>query len=399
MSTAIPAASSFPKPTLRGCLTELVGRRWLFQAIWKKRYCVLNGSKLYVYDSEDGKGTEANVVCLEDFDVCEEQDYRKIPNVFVITTVTKGYFEASHVFSADTLPEMCDWIAAIRARLSTVERQPSLKKRPSSKKGSSASSKSHAKPAAQDGNGIETKPSSLEALDLPRKERLNSVTKSRARGPSGRRLPQRKSQVAKSLMVQTASTLPAVAEVLQRKEPKRDSETEKQPAPTQGHTLLYEYSSSEAEDGEAPKPKPRLLPKPAATDSHDSTTVRAQQRNSAGNQDALASGDKSTVDPQLQQLHDRVQLVESDLNVARGDISSLQENVVALRLEASASGDRFDQLVLRVERCERSLADAVLKMESLLQEAMSLVQEQRRETEDRSPEPTTAVSEIEAINS
>lgn len=371
---------------------------------------MLNGSKLYVYDSEDSKGAEANVVCLEDFDLCEEQDYRKIPNVFVISTASRGFFEASRVFSADTLPEMCDWIAAIRARLSTVERQPSLKKRPSSKRRSSATSKSHGKHGFLDGDGAKSKSAPLEALDLPRKERLNSVTKSRARGPSGRRLPQRKSQVAKGLLVPNANTLPTVAEVLRREECKMGDEADKRPAVTQGHTLLYEYSSSEAEDGEPPKPKPRLLPKPAAMDSHETMkpaavdsheAVHVQQKTTAASQDALASRGMTTPGLPLEQLYDRVQLLESDVSVTRGNLSTLQENVVALRLEASASGGHLDQLEQRVERCERSLADAVLKMDNLFKEVMSLLQEQTRgrKSEDDSPDVVAAVSEIEDIDS
>ncbi|GFT33827.1 PH domain-containing protein [Trichonephila clavipes] len=48
----IPSSDSFINPLRKGHLQKLTGRGWLYSGSWKKRYCVLEGSKFYFYENE-----------------------------------------------------------------------------------------------------------------------------------------------------------------------------------------------------------------------------------------------------------------------------------------------------------------------------------------------------------
>ncbi|GIY04503.1 PH domain-containing protein [Caerostris darwini] len=52
----IPSSDSFTHPLRKGHLQKLTGRGWLYSGSWKKRYCVLDGSKFYFYENEQSKG-------------------------------------------------------------------------------------------------------------------------------------------------------------------------------------------------------------------------------------------------------------------------------------------------------------------------------------------------------
>lgn len=108
----------------------MVGRRWIFLPLWKERYCVLDGNKLYYYDSETskGSGSQCGVINLDLFDLCEEYESKSVQNGFVITTTNRRLFDEYHTFAAGTLSEVCDWIAHIRAQLnqSIVQKRASF---------------------------------------------------------------------------------------------------------------------------------------------------------------------------------------------------------------------------------------------------------------------------------
>ncbi|XP_054720143.1 uncharacterized protein LOC129229792 isoform X2 [Uloborus diversus] len=96
-SMDIPASDSFSSPLKTGFLEKLIGRGWLYSGSWKKRYCVLDGSKFYFYENEHCKGYEktCGVINLDYYDVCEENSVKdkKNPHVFLIGTSVRGFFD------------------------------------------------------------------------------------------------------------------------------------------------------------------------------------------------------------------------------------------------------------------------------------------------------------------
>ncbi|KAH9369457.1 hypothetical protein HPB48_014363 [Haemaphysalis longicornis] len=180
----------------------MVGRRWIFLPLWKERYCVLDGNKLYYYDSETSKGSssQCGVINLDLFDLCEEYESKSVQNGFVITTTNRRLFDEYHTFAAGTLSEVCDWIAHIRAQLnqSIVQKRASFFRKSLAKRKARKSLEPQAQPEP---SPVPPDPT----LDIPGKEPLESITKNRAKGPAGRRLPQRKSHMPKSLSQETAS--------------------------------------------------------------------------------------------------------------------------------------------------------------------------------------------------
>uniref|UniRef100_G3MKZ3 PH domain-containing protein n=1 Tax=Amblyomma maculatum TaxID=34609 RepID=G3MKZ3_AMBMU len=261
----IPPATSFAKPCKKGTLSKLVGRRWIFLPVWKERYCVLDGNKLYYYDSETSKGTNSNcgVINLDLFDLCEEYESKSVQNGFVITNTNRGFFDEYHTFSAGTLSEVCDWIAHIRTQLnqSIVQKRTSFLRKSLAKR---KTRKSLENLQAKTESSYIPDPT----LDIPAKEPLESITKNRARGPSGRRLPQRKSQMPKSLSHEATNQRPVhkpevLTEQAESTEVGAKNETEK---PRPASALLYHYSSSE--EDETDKTSPREPESVSQTEEH-----------------------------------------------------------------------------------------------------------------------------------
>ncbi|XP_022245688.1 uncharacterized protein LOC106462660 isoform X2 [Limulus polyphemus] len=137
----IPAPSSFVQPRKTGYLRKYIQRTWFLPGSWKRRFCILNGNKMYTYENEGCKGTEksSGVINLDYYDLCLEggtKESKRASNVFIITSSVLGCFE----------------VTTIRH--------------------------------TSDGS-----------LELPSGERLYTPTKHRDRGPRGRRLPQRKTVI------------------------------------------------------------------------------------------------------------------------------------------------------------------------------------------------------------
>ncbi|XP_063858067.1 uncharacterized protein LOC135099608 isoform X1 [Scylla paramamosain] len=124
--TDIPGANQHKEADKAGFLTKLSGRSFPYIAQWKRRYCVLSKGRLYYYEKEDSKaGDKSNgVIQLEYFDQVAEagpKECKKATNVFIITSQDRSFFDPGrHVFSADTLPDMKDWIRKLQAALDQI---------------------------------------------------------------------------------------------------------------------------------------------------------------------------------------------------------------------------------------------------------------------------------------
>ncbi|GBM22245.1 hypothetical protein AVEN_273431-1 [Araneus ventricosus] len=187
----IPSSDSFANPVKKGHLLKLTGRGWLYSGSWKKRYCVLEGSKFYFYENEQSKGNEktCGVVNLDYYDVCEENSPKdkKNPYVFIIGTSVRGFFDNRHQFAAESADDMQSWIRAIQTAIAEARvsrRKPSRKRHLEGKSPDLSTS-------SQESEGTST-------------ACLVNATKDRARGPQGRRLPQRKSMMPASRSVEEA---------------------------------------------------------------------------------------------------------------------------------------------------------------------------------------------------
>ncbi|XP_069189376.1 uncharacterized protein DDB_G0284459 isoform X1 [Procambarus clarkii] len=122
----IPGASQHREAEKAGYLTKLSGRSFPYIPQWKRRYCVLAKGRLYYYEREDSKsGEKANgVINLEYFDHVAEaapKDCKKATNVFVITSQDRSFFDPGrHLFSAESLPDMKDWVKKLQAALEQI---------------------------------------------------------------------------------------------------------------------------------------------------------------------------------------------------------------------------------------------------------------------------------------
>ncbi|XP_042236873.1 uncharacterized protein LOC121876055 isoform X2 [Homarus americanus] len=124
--TDIPGASQHREAEKAGYLTKLSGRSFPYIPQWKRRYCVLAKGRLYYYEREDSKAGEKTngVINLEYFDHVAEagpKDCKKATNVFIITSQDRSFFDPGrHLFSADTLPDMKDWIRRLHSALEQI---------------------------------------------------------------------------------------------------------------------------------------------------------------------------------------------------------------------------------------------------------------------------------------
>lgn len=179
----IPSSDSFGSPLKNGYLYKLIGKGWLYSGTWKARYCVLDGSKFYFYENEQSKGHEKScgVINLDYYDLCEEDTVKdkKQPYVFIIGTSVRGFFDNRQQFAAESKDEMQSWIRAIQSAIAEARisrRKPGRKQRQQEGKSPDLSTSS------QESEGTST-------------ACLVNVAKDRAKGPQGRRLPQRKSMM------------------------------------------------------------------------------------------------------------------------------------------------------------------------------------------------------------
>ncbi|XP_054720141.1 uncharacterized protein LOC129229792 isoform X1 [Uloborus diversus] len=205
-SMDIPASDSFSSPLKTGFLEKLIGRGWLYSGSWKKRYCVLDGSKFYFYENEHCKGYEktCGVINLDYYDVCEENSVKdkKNPHVFLIGTSVRGFFDNRHQFATESVDELRHWIEAIQGAIAEARlnrRKPARKQH----------QQQHQRPLVE-GKSPDLSNSSQEESEGASTTCLVNATKDRVKGPQGRRLPQRKS------MMPTARTTEETTDMRQR---------------------------------------------------------------------------------------------------------------------------------------------------------------------------------------
>ncbi|GIX67451.1 PH domain-containing protein [Caerostris extrusa] len=84
----IPSSDSFAHPLRKGHLQKLTGRGWLYSGSWKKRYCVLDGSKFYFYENEFERACERSYLNRDVF-LFEESNSRKRYFIFVVSRKKK----------------------------------------------------------------------------------------------------------------------------------------------------------------------------------------------------------------------------------------------------------------------------------------------------------------------
>ncbi|XP_013778058.1 src kinase-associated phosphoprotein 2-A-like isoform X1 [Limulus polyphemus] len=197
----IPAPSSFVQPRKTGYLRKYIQRTWFLPGSWKRRFCILNGNKMYTYENEGCKGTEksSGVINLDYYDLCLEggtKESKRASNVFIITSSVLGCFEKQHLFSAESLPEMTEWLKTINEAIADERHDQS---KASHKKVKGKQKKEYLRPRSADNSPIfqvtTIRHTSDGSLELPSGERLYTPTKHRDRGPRGRRLPQRKTVI------------------------------------------------------------------------------------------------------------------------------------------------------------------------------------------------------------
>ncbi|XP_076048489.1 uncharacterized protein LOC143029622 isoform X2 [Oratosquilla oratoria] len=123
-----PAANQHQGVEKSGFLNKLSGRSFPYIPQWKRRYCVLSRGKLYYYEREDSKPGDKStgVLNLEYFDQVAEagpKECKKATNVFLLTSQDKSFFDPGrHLFSADTLTDMNDWVRKLQTALDNIRR-------------------------------------------------------------------------------------------------------------------------------------------------------------------------------------------------------------------------------------------------------------------------------------
>ncbi|XP_065577413.1 uncharacterized protein LOC136038235 isoform X2 [Artemia franciscana] len=172
-----------------GYLLKLSGKTVLSGGNWKRKFFVLEKKRLVYYESEEAWNTGSRVsgfISLEFYDLVEEKETRKATNVFFIGSSDKNLFETTrHYFSAETLPEMTAWMSHIRAALKEAKRSQKNHVYPDK-----TSLEDPRKADHRTKNGNTTKAKQKHKMDVqPEASSLQPLTRSRTRGPTGRKLP------------------------------------------------------------------------------------------------------------------------------------------------------------------------------------------------------------------
>lgn len=208
----IPGASQHKEAEKAGFLTKLSGRSFPYIAQWKRRYCVLSKGRLYYYEREDSKaGDKSNgVIQLEYFDQVAEagpKECKKATNVFIITSQDRSFFDPGrHVFSADTLPDMKDWIRKLQAALDQIRNN----NRPA------ASTSPSASPSAKEGGGKRRRDEAAENKEGKGSQTQTTTTattaKDRRKKKEESSRPRKSSKVGVSSQTQTSMVEPMTCE-------------------------------------------------------------------------------------------------------------------------------------------------------------------------------------------
>ncbi|EFX81397.1 hypothetical protein DAPPUDRAFT_102446 [Daphnia pulex] len=114
---------------------QLSGKGLLVPGSWKRRYCVLDGRRLYYYQlNGENQGhlhyrdKTSHYVDLDNYDICEEaKGIKTASNVLVISSseIEKSFFDTGRLYlSAETAKEMNEWISQIRSAMSALRNGP-----------------------------------------------------------------------------------------------------------------------------------------------------------------------------------------------------------------------------------------------------------------------------------
>ncbi|KAG1671723.1 hypothetical protein GQR58_016306 [Nymphon striatum] len=180
-ASGIPPANSFKEPIKAGILQKKTKRRIFKAGSWQRKFCVLNDIKLYIYENEESNGQEkrCSLINLRYYDSCyvdESKDKKDAENAFIIQQSEKlGFFDVKHIFCTESKEERNEWISKIKGVISEI----------------SKSSKNQRNERSKDSG--KRRSITFDKL-IPQADKLKPVTKDRAKGPKGRRLPNRKSE-------------------------------------------------------------------------------------------------------------------------------------------------------------------------------------------------------------
>lgn len=129
--THIPAADSFTNYDHSGWMSRLYNDGWLKKR-WRKRYCVLSNGKLYLYEKQTAKGTEAASIAIDlaKFSSCIKasgKELKKSPNTIIleptVPTSANGEKEqnnnvAREFFFTDDAVDIDKWMLKLKESLS-----------------------------------------------------------------------------------------------------------------------------------------------------------------------------------------------------------------------------------------------------------------------------------------
>ncbi|XP_046439129.1 uncharacterized protein LOC124190492 isoform X4 [Daphnia pulex] len=193
-----------PGPVIQhdGPVMQLSGKGLLVPGSWKRRYCVLDGRRLYYYQlNGENQGhlhyrdKTSHYVDLDNYDICEEaKGIKTASNVLVISSseIEKSFFDTGRLYlSAETAKEMNEWISQIRSAMSALRNGPAKAQPPPKSSSKSAAADVSTCSTAEQAAKMNTTETGLETsiLLLNPGEHLDCITKQRAKGPTGRRLP------------------------------------------------------------------------------------------------------------------------------------------------------------------------------------------------------------------
>ncbi|XP_057373697.1 uncharacterized protein LOC130694636 [Daphnia carinata] len=427
-----------PGPVVQhdGPLMQLSGKGLLAPGSWKRRYCVLDGRRLYYYQlKEENQGHQhyrdktSHYVDLDGYDICEEaKGIKTASNVLVISSseIEKSFFDTGRLYlSAETAKEMNEWISQIRSAMTTLRdgqnSQPAknFKSQPSSDVSTTEQIKANEADA------------SISLVNAG--EHLDCMTKQRAKGPTGRRLPrqaksrlhptdavqqpQQRSESLPRLELQAAdaasnirSSQPARGRVSQQHNRSFDTGQQNKRA------AAYAYSSSDDslnmsfaqptdqhEDDETVETlceipaihhsssTPSLACHPSfgqlAAHNHwmsigsSSSTPRPVSSGKRRSVQPYSCGSTSADDPpglqhQYQLLLQQTAAIkttlcglEADFGASRRDMGWLQENLTTVQSAAGSVSDKVIKMQSQVVNMERQINGAVKEAQQLQQRA------------------------------
>ncbi|XP_023232902.1 uncharacterized protein LOC111632640 isoform X1 [Centruroides sculpturatus] len=366
----IPHASSFANPRKVGYLKRLTGKGWIYSGCWKERYCVLDSTKLYFYESRDSQGREktAGVISLDYYDLCEEgnaKDNRRASNVFAVGTSVRGFFDNRHLFSADTQEEREEWIAEIRDAIEDARggRSRAGRTRASQGKG------------LEHGDGLSHNSQENLEIDVPSSDLLFNITKERTKGPTGRRLPQRKSMMTTTkkteIVPQRSNSLSALNEIAEDQEIHSEDDggnvTENEESVLLAASEIKLCKSASSEHNAFLQ---ELEMRVGAGKRHSSRTAVPPKTIESESELETVKNDMEVMKSRMTVLVTHVEHVERNVTHIQKDLNKIQQQVVC----GEAKGEKLSS---QTDAMEKRLNSALEEMHAMCENAKQALQEAR----------------------